>query len=93
MAYSLADREKTEQALHLAGHLHERDERQRGPYINHPLRVALRIICHYAVRDADITCAGLLHDAVEDHADDLAANGGRLPTDVRPRILQTGGSH
>jgi len=72
---SLADREKADKALHLAGHLHERDERQREPYINHPLRVALRIICHYAVRDADITCAALLHDAVEDHADDLAANG------------------
>ena len=41
------------------------------------MRVALRIICHYGVRDTDIICAALLHDAVEDHADDLAATGGR----------------
>ena len=41
------------------------------------MRVALRIICHYGVRDTDIICAALLHDAVEDHASDLAATGGR----------------
>lgn len=74
---SPADREKTGKALQLAVRLHERDERQREPYINHSLRVALRIICHYDVRDADITCAALLHDTVEDHAGDLAADGPR----------------
>ena len=57
--------------------MHAADRRQREPYINHLLRVALRIICHYGVRDTDIICAALLHDAVEDHASDLAATGGR----------------
>ena len=39
------------------------------------LRVALRIISHYGVDDIDVICAALLHDAVEDHAGDLAAGG------------------
>jgi hypothetical protein len=70
-------REKISEALELAGRLHASDRRQREPYVNHLLRVALRIICHYDVRDPDVICAALLHDAVEDHAGDLAATGGR----------------
>jgi (p)ppGpp synthase/HD superfamily hydrolase len=50
----------------------------RRRHNNHLLRVALRIICHYGVRDPDVICAALLHDAVEDHASDLAATGDRL---------------
>ena len=72
-----ASRQKISEALELAGRLHAADRRQREPYINHLLRVALRIICHYGIRDTDIICAALLHDAVEDHAGDLAATGGR----------------
>jgi len=41
----------------------------------HLLRVALRIIVHYDVHDADIIYAALLHDLVEDHADDLSPAG------------------
>ena len=54
--------------------LHERDRRQREPYSSHPLRVAIRILSHghYRVTDADVACAALLHDAVEDHAGDIA---------------------
>lgn len=70
-----ADRQKLEHALELASRLHELDQRQREPYVNHLWRVALRIIVHYHVRDADVTCAALLHDSVEDHADDLSATG------------------
>jgi (p)ppGpp synthase/HD superfamily hydrolase len=66
---------KVREAVELAGRLHAADRRQREPYLNHLLRVALRIICHYDVRDADIICAALLHDAVEDHANDLAVSG------------------
>jgi (p)ppGpp synthase/HD superfamily hydrolase len=62
-------------ALQLAGRLHALDHRQREPYVNHLLRVALRIICHYETRDADTICAALLHDAVEDHAYDLSPDG------------------
>src|SRR5215469_13384196 len=71
----LASRQKVGEALELAGRLHAADRRQREPYVNHLLRVALRIICHYGVRDPDVICAALLHDAVEDHASDLAATG------------------
>src|ERR1022692_2495137 len=71
-----ADRDQLERALDLAAVLHAADRRQREPYVNHLLRVAIRIITHYEVQDADVICAALLHDAVEDHAADLAGGGG-----------------
>jgi hypothetical protein len=64
-------------ALALMSRLHERDRRQREPYACHPLRVTIRILAHYRVTDPDVACAALLHDAVEDHAGDIAAGGGR----------------
>lgn len=70
-----ADRQRIEQALDLAGRLHELDRRQREPYVNHVLRVGLRIIVHYGIHDSDIICAALLHDSIEDHADDLSRAG------------------
>jgi HD domain len=72
-----ADRQRLEVALDLATRLHAADRRQREPYVNHLLRVATRIISHYQVRNADVVCAALLHDAVEDHAAELAADGGQ----------------
>jgi hypothetical protein len=36
--------------------------------------VAIRIMSHYGVRDTDVICAALLHDAVEDHPAELAAS-------------------
>jgi hypothetical protein len=69
------DRERVEQALALASRLHAADRRQREPYVSHLLRVAIRIISHYRVRDPDVACAALLHDAVEDHASELAPGG------------------
>ncbi len=68
-----ADRERMEAALALAW-LHAADRRDREPYLNHLLRVAIRIISYYRVRDADVVCAALLHDAVEDHAAELAGD-------------------
>jgi hypothetical protein len=72
-----AGRRKIKQALQLAGRLHAIDHRQREPFVNHLLRVALRIIVHYEVSDADVICAALLHDSVEDHADDMSPAGRR----------------
>jgi hypothetical protein len=72
-----SDRRKVKEALQLAGRLHALDHRQREPYVNHLLRVALRIMCYYDVRDPEVICAALLHDTVEDHADDLSVHGGR----------------
>ena len=70
-----AGRQQATQALELAGRLHAGDRRQREPYVNHLLRVALRINCHYGVDDPDIITAALLHDAVEDHAGVLSPDG------------------
>ena len=74
-AFPEADRRRLEQALDLAARLHAADRRAQEPYLNHLLRVAIRILSHYGVRDADVAAAALLHDAVEDHAADLAPDG------------------
>jgi hypothetical protein len=68
-----AERRRLEDALALASRLHAGDRRQSEPYINHPLRVAIRIMSHYGIRDPDVIVAALLHDAVEDHAAELVA--------------------
>jgi HD domain-containing protein len=70
--FPAADRIRTKGALALMSRLHARDRRQREPYANHPLRVTIRILSHYRVTDPDVACAALLHDAVEDHAEDIA---------------------
>src|SRR6185369_17680491 len=76
-AWPRADQRRLNQALALAGRLHAADRREREPYVNHLLRVAIRVMSHYGVRDADVACAALLHDAVEDHAAELAPDGRR----------------
>jgi hypothetical protein len=70
-----AERHRLGRALDLAARLHAGDRRGQEPYLNHLLRVAIRIMCHYDVRDPDVICAALLHDSVEDHAAELAATG------------------
>ncbi|MEU8047440.1 HD domain-containing protein [Micromonospora echinofusca] len=72
-AFDEAARERLTEALDLAAELHRDDRRVREPYLNHLLRVAIRLMHHYQVRDVDVIVAGLLHDAVEDHPDELAA--------------------
>jgi hypothetical protein len=76
-----ADRRRLERALALAGRLHAADRRQREPYVNHLLRVAIRILYYYGVRDPDVACAALLHDAVEDHPAELAASSHQQAAD------------
>ena len=68
------DKQRLNQALDLAARLHAADRREREPYLNHLLRVAIRIMSHYGVHDTDVSCAALLHDAVEDHAAELAGS-------------------
>ncbi|MFD2765379.1 HD domain-containing protein [Micromonospora eburnea] len=72
-AFDAAARERLTAALDLAAELHRDDRRVREPYLNHLLRVAIRMMHHYQVRDVDVIVAGLLHDAVEDHPVELAA--------------------
>ena len=86
------DQRRLNQALALAGRLHAADRREQEPYVNHLLRVAIRVMSHYGVRDADVVCAALLHDAVEDHAAELAPAGSRdaafaaLAEEFGPRV-------
>jgi hypothetical protein len=75
LGFPAGERAQVEDAAELASRLHAGDRRQREPYVNHLLRVTIRIISHYRVRDPAIACAALLHDAVEDHAADLAPDG------------------
>jgi (p)ppGpp synthase/HD superfamily hydrolase len=71
-SFPAAERTELEAALLLASELHQADRRVREPYLNHLLRVAIRIIRYYGVRDVDVLTAALLHDAVEDHPAELA---------------------
>jgi (p)ppGpp synthase/HD superfamily hydrolase len=86
------DQRRLKQALALAGRLHAADRREQEPYVNHLLRVAIRVMSHYRVDDADVVCAALLHDAVEDHAAELAPDGTRagalaaLADEFGPRV-------
>jgi hypothetical protein len=75
--FPAADRRRVDSAFALMSLVHAGDRRQREPYASHPLRVTIRILSHYRVSDPDVACAALLHDAVEDHAADLAADGSR----------------
>jgi hypothetical protein len=77
-----AERARLTAALDLAGTLHRDDRRVREPYVNHLLRVAIRIICYYHVTDVDVIVAALLHDAVEDHPAELAGLPGDTPRPV-----------
>lgn len=81
-SWAEADRRRLEQALDLATRLHAADRRDTEPYVNHLLRVAIRIMSHYGVHDTDVVCAALLHDAVEDHGVELT--GG--PADQRAAL-------
>jgi hypothetical protein len=69
-----------ESALALADELHRDDRRTREPYVNHLLRTATRILAYYRVEDPDVVVAALLHDAVEDHAPELAGRPAGEPT-------------
>ncbi|WP_344133471.1 HD domain-containing protein [Luedemannella flava] len=68
------DRSALIDALDLAAELHRDDRRTREPYLNHLLRTAIRIRRYYAIDDADVLVAALLHDAVEDHPAELAGS-------------------
>jgi (p)ppGpp synthase/HD superfamily hydrolase len=76
------ERDRLERALLLAAELHAHDRRTREPYLNHLLRVAIRIIRYYGVRDVDVLVAALLHDAVEDHPAELAGLPAGQPLDA-----------
>lgn len=53
------------------------------PYINHPLRVAMILVDELQMRDSELACAALLHDAWEVHDEELKEYGERIPYIVR----------
>jgi hypothetical protein len=61
-------RDTVRHAQRWAARLHAGQRRTREPYVNHLLRVALRIVCYYRVTDPEVLVAALLHDAVEDRS-------------------------
>ncbi|PZU04658.1 MAG: hypothetical protein DI630_00650 [Gordonia sp. (in: high G+C Gram-positive bacteria)] len=77
-AFNRPDREKIASAMTMAAFLHEgqtrkyRDGSPHTPYIEHPLRVALRLV-RWGVNDGNTVAAALLHDTVEDCSDTIAA--------------------
>lgn len=77
------DRQQLEEALELAARLHADDHRIREPSLNHLLRVAIRIMRYYGIRDVDVLMAALLHDTVEDHPAELAG----LPESLGHQVL------
>ena len=70
------DRELITSTASMASFLHREQTRfvrgamERVPYIEHPLRVALRLI-RWGVRDAELVAAALLHDVAEDCSEEL----------------------
>lgn len=67
------------EAIQVASYLHRNDIRRgargvhRTPsYIEHPLRVAYRMVRNFGVSDPNLIIAAVLHDTVEDHAHDFA---------------------
>lgn len=65
-------------SLLLALRLHGKDTYKGLPYACHLLRVAVRLARDYGVGDGCLLSAAVLHDSIEDHADDLVALTRRL---------------
>ncbi|URP22286.1 SpoT-like ppGpp synthesis/degradation protein [Microbacterium phage Big4] len=85
--YPVKQTEKLNDAIQVASYLHRTDVRRGGrggmpnpPYIEHPLRVALRLV-NLGVRDVDTFLAAILHDTVEDHPFEFADFEGVEKTD------------
>jgi (p)ppGpp synthase/HD superfamily hydrolase len=85
--FPAGERERLMEALSLAARLHADDRRVREPYLNHLLRVAIRIIRYYGVHDVDVLTAALLHDAVEDHPSELGGLDSGTHTELTEAAL------
>jgi hypothetical protein len=81
------DRVMVRRAAVWAAHLHDGQRRTREPYLNHLLRVTLRMICYYRILDPEVLAAALLHDAVEDQSGTMVGRGGEYP-EPRGEALQ-----
>lgn len=68
----LADSEIIRTTLALGVDLHAEDKRTYEPYANHVVRVGIRLIEQLGVTDEVTVAAAPVHDAIEDHARELA---------------------
>lgn len=84
------DRDQLAEVLELASKLHHDQRRVREPYLNHLLRVTLRILVYYHVTDVEVLTAALLHDAVEDQPWRLAGRPeeGPPPTEEALAVIE-----
>lgn len=70
---------KLTRAFGLATKVHrERLFNKSEPYINHSLRVATILIDELQLRDTELACAGLLHDAADAPEDEIRECGERV---------------
>jgi hypothetical protein len=65
------DNELVQMSLQLGLTLHANDVRTNGHYTDHLMRVTLRLLEDFKIKDPDLIAAGPLHDVLEDHPRDL----------------------
>src|SRR5260221_12560021 len=71
MENSTSDLSRLASALYYASQQHTRQRRkdeEQSPYINHPISLLHLLAVEAGVLDADVLCAGVLHDLIEDFA-------------------------
>lgn len=66
-----------EQVVDLVIYLHKGQKRPDGPYINHIMRVATRLVEEFGVSNKELVTAALLHDALEDQKERLEERFGK----------------
>jgi (p)ppGpp synthase/HD superfamily hydrolase len=76
-----------QRAAGFAARMHEHQVRKDGktPYVSHPMRVTLTVICVFGVNDEAVITAGLLHDIIEDTTgdyDDILEDYGKEVADI-----------
>ena len=88
------DLQRLAAALDYAAHQH-RNQRRKGeeavPYINHPISLLHVLAVEAQITDADVLCAAVLHDVIEDCASDAAERAVRAAEIEKlcgPRVLQ-----
>jgi len=77
------------QAFLSAAEWHKDQKRTNGPYIDHILRVMLRVISHYGIDDPDILTAALLHDSIEDQRDKIVGHEGSTVEEALAVVTET----
>jgi len=93
--YPVANTARLNDAIQVASYLHRTDVRRgaRGksinpPYIEHPLRVAIRLFRYFDVKNPDTLIAAILHDTVEDHAPEFGDFEGGTNYRDKPEVAR-----